>query len=213
MSYEEYLAWADEDVHAEWVAGEVVVQLPPKEWHQRMVAFLERLLGLYAEFFGLGRVLAAPFEMRLSPEGPSRQPDILFVARANLSRLRPERLEGPADLVVEVVSDESLARDRGEKFYEYEEAGVGEYWVVDPRPGKERADFWVRGEDGRYRPAVPDAEGVYRSRALPGFWLRMSWLRSGALPDPVLAFGEIAGLPPAAMEALEEAKRRGPLGG
>ncbi len=40
MSYEEYLAWADEDIHAEWVNGEVIVHKPPKIQQQRVVRFL-----------------------------------------------------------------------------------------------------------------------------------------------------------------------------
>ncbi len=209
MSYEEFLAWADEDVHAEWVAGEVIMHMPPKEWHQNVLTFLAALLRAYVEIFGLGRVLVAPFEMKLSPDGPAREPDLLFVARENLHRLVPERLNGPADLVVEVVSDESVARDRAEKFYEYQEAGVREYWVIDPRPGKERADFWVLGEGGRYEP-VPPAGGVYRSTVIPGFWVRTAWLSGEAPPDPVTAFAEIAGLPPETREALRRLREHGP---
>jgi Uma2 family endonuclease len=48
MSYEEYLAWAGEDVHAERVNGEVIVQMPPKRPHQRVVAFLVQLMGLFS---------------------------------------------------------------------------------------------------------------------------------------------------------------------
>ena len=53
MSYEEYLAWADEDVHAEWVNGEVIVQMPPKEPHQRVVAFLMSLMTMFIGGFQL----------------------------------------------------------------------------------------------------------------------------------------------------------------
>ncbi len=65
-----------------------------------------------------------------------------------------------------------MGRDRGDKFCEYQNAGAREYWLIDPRPGRQRTDFWVLGEDGRYNPPAPDAEAVYRARALPGFWLR-----------------------------------------
>ncbi|HSF30299.1 MAG TPA: Uma2 family endonuclease, partial [Candidatus Tectomicrobia bacterium] len=78
MSYEEFLAWADEDVHAEWVDGEVIVQLPPKEPHQRVVAFLLSLMTLFIELFKLGRLLPAPFEMRAVADGPAREPDLIF---------------------------------------------------------------------------------------------------------------------------------------
>jgi Uma2 family endonuclease len=130
MSYKEYLAWADEDVHAEWVDGEVIVQTTPKEPHQRVVAFLLSLMGLFIQLFTLGRLLPAPFEMRAIPNGPAREPDLLFVALEHLERLTEERLSGPADLVVEVISTDSVARDRADKFYEYQSAGVREYWIL-----------------------------------------------------------------------------------
>ena len=57
--------------------------------------------------------------------------------------MRDTFLDGPADLVIEVISDDSVTRDRVEKFDEYLEAGVREYWVIDPRPGQQRALFYV----------------------------------------------------------------------
>lgn len=213
MTYEEFLAWADEDVHAEWVDGEVVIHMPPKEWHQKVTTLLTTLLQMYVEFFSLGRVLGAPFEMKLQPEGPAREPDVLFVGREHLDRLTADRLSGAADLVVEVVSDDSVARDRAEKFYEYQQAGVREYWVVDPRPGKERADFWVLEEDGRYRPIPPGRDGVYRSVVIPGFWVNVRWLLSQEAPNPLQAFAEIAGLPPETVETLRRVQARGPMPG
>lgn len=203
MSYEEFLAWADEDVHAEWVDGEVIVFMPPKTVHQDVVTFLVALLRFFVQFFQLGQALTAPYEMKVDPDSPAREPDILFIARENLARLSEDRLEGPADLIVEVVSDDSVSRDRSDKFYEYQEAGVREYWVIDPRPGKERADFWVLDEQGRYRPVPVDEDGVYRSTVIPGFWLRVDWLWAEEMPDPLLTFAEIVG-PSRVMDALRQ---------
>jgi len=193
MSYEEYLAWADEDVHAEWVDGEVTVQIPPKEPHQRVVAFLTQLMGLFIQLFQLGRLLPAPFEMRAKPDGSAREPDLLFVAREHLDRLSQERLSGPADLVVEVVSDDSVARDRADKFYEYQDAGVKEYWILDSRPGRERTDFYVLDEKGRYRPVPPGADGRYHSMVLPGFWMQVDWVTSAEPPDVLTVLAQIVG--------------------
>lgn len=201
MSYEEYLAWADEDVHAEWVNGEVMVQMPPKEPHQRVVAFLLQLLGLFSELFRLGRLLPAPFEMRATPDGPAREPDLLFIAYAHLERLTEARLSGPADLVVEVVSDDSVARDRAEKFYEYQAAGVPEYWIIDPRPGRERVDFYVLDDKGRYRPVPVESDGRYHSTVLPGFWLQVDWVLAPAPPEVLQALAQIVG-PQKLLEAI-----------
>jgi len=175
MSYEEFLEWCDEDTWAEWVNGEVIVLSPASERHQNIRGFLEIVLTIYAQEHRLGRVIGAPFLMRLPEEMQrAREPDILFVAEEHLERLKQTYLDGPADLVVEIVSPESLGRDRGQKFYEYEQAGIPEYWLIDPR--REEAEFYHLDAQGRYRLVLPDAEGVYRSRVLSGFWLQVAWL-------------------------------------
>ena len=133
MGYEEWLAWTDEDVHSEWVDGEVTVFMPASDRHQAVLGLLHILLALYSWRLNLGTVRLAPFEMRLATS--AREPDILFVAKANLDRIKPMRLMGPADLVVELISDDSVHRDRIDKRRDYEAAGVPEYWLFDPRPG------------------------------------------------------------------------------
>jgi Uma2 family endonuclease len=201
MSYEEYLAWADEDVHAEWVNGEVIVQMPPKPQHQRVVAFLLELLGLFTRLFQLGELLPAPLEMRATPDGPAREPDLLFVTREHMDRVTDVRLSGPADLVGEVISDESVARDRAEKFYEYQAAGIPEYWIIDPRPGYERVDFYVLGDKGRYRPVPVGPDGRYYSTVLSGFWFQVDWVLTPEKPDPLPALAQIVG-PQKLLEAI-----------
>ena len=193
MSYEEYLAWADEDIHAEWVNGEVIIQMSAKPPHQAVVSFLMKLLGLFVDIFQLGTVLVAPLEMRATPDGPAREPDLLFIARAHLDRLTAERLNGPADLVIEVISDDSVSRDRADKFYEYQAAGIPEYWIIDPRPGRMRTDFYILDTQGRYRAVPLDAEGCYHSTVLAGFWLREAWLLTTELPEPLPALAHIVG--------------------
>jgi Uma2 family endonuclease len=201
MSYEEYLAWVHEDRLAEWVNGEVIIHMPPKQPHQIIVAFLVQLLGLFCQLFQLGRLLPAPFEMRALPEGPAREPDLLFVAREHLHRLTEARLSGPADLVVEVVSDDSVARDRADKFYEYQAAGIPEYWIIDPRPGGNRADFYVLDAQGRYRPIPVDADGRYVSTVLVGFWLHVDWVLTTEPPAVLSALAQIVG-PQKILEAI-----------
>ena len=79
MSYEAFLEWADEDTHAEWVDGEVIVSMPARKMHQAIIRLLLQLPGLFVDLFDLGQVYAAPFEMKAQPEGSSRKPDILSV--------------------------------------------------------------------------------------------------------------------------------------
>ncbi len=178
MSYEEFLEWAGEDTLAEWVNGEVIMTSPASLTHQVLANFLARLVTAYVEFRQIGRIIIPPFQMKLARSG--REPDLIFVARENLPRLKETYLDGPADLVVEIVSPESVGRDRGEKFYEYEQAGIPEYWLIDPQT--QRAEFYQLDEQARYR-LVPLSEGVYHARQLPGFWLRPEWLWQTPLPQ------------------------------
>lgn len=184
MTYEEFLEWADEDTLAEWVDGEVVMSTPASNIHQDLSGFLESVMRSFVEAHHLGIVRSAPFQMKLERSG--REPDLIFVANEHLERLKSTRLDGPADLVVEILSPESAARDRGEKFYEYEQAGIPEYWLIDPQAG--RAEFYQLDAGGHYQTVGPEAGGVYHSTSLPGFWLRVGWLWQTPLPavDEVL---------------------------
>lgn len=190
VSYEEWLALDTDNRLCEWDDGEVIAFMPPKRIHQLVFLLLSQLMGHYVRRRGLGQVVPAPFEMRL--ERSAREPDLLFVANEHLDRLTEERLYGPADLVVEIFSDDSPARDRVRKFAEYAEAGVGEYWLSDPRPGKDTLDVFALGEDGRFARIEPDGEGVIRSLILPGFWFDPGWLRQRPLPDALDLLAHIA---------------------
>jgi Uma2 family endonuclease len=187
---------------AEWKEGEVILTMPAKEEHQRVVTLLVTLLNLFIGLRQAGVVLEAPFEVRLGPDGPSREPDILFVASSNLGRLSRDRLVGGPDLAVEVISDDSVGRDRGDKFYEYQDAGVREYWIVDPRPRRHRLDAFALDEQGVYGPLLPDDAGRVRSRILPGFWVHPEWLWEEPALSPLPLLAEMLGLPSETLAAF-----------
>ncbi|MBI4770785.1 MAG: Uma2 family endonuclease, partial [Chloroflexi bacterium] len=129
-------------------------------------------------------------------------------ARQHNDRITPDKLAGPADLIIEVVSDDSVARDRVDKFEEYEAAGVPEYWILDNRPGlrRPRAEVYQLDETGQYQFVPAGQDRIYRSRAVPGFWINLDWLWADPPPDPLLTFAEIAGLPPDLLARLRELK-------
>jgi Uma2 family endonuclease len=191
MSFDEFLAWCDEDTRAEWVNGEVQMVSPAGDKHQDLADFLLTLLRQFVRHNQLGWIRSAPFLMRL-PEVPSgREPDVLFVRTEHLDRVKPTYLDGPADLVIEITSPESIGRDRGDKFIEYERAGVAEYWLIDPE--RRRAEFYRLDAQGLYRLCEPDVQGVYRSQVVEGFWLRVEWLWQEPLPLEEEVLREIRG--------------------
>lgn len=190
MTNDEFLEWANEDTLAEWVDGKVVMASPAGLKHQLIINFLQTVMSGYATLNKLGQVVGGPFHMRLAHSG--REPDLLLVATGHLDWLTTTYPNGPADLVVEVISPESGARDRGEKFYEYEAAAIPEYWLLDP--DAERAEFYQLDEHGKYQQVAPDNRQVYHSRALPGFWLTIDWLwqdsLAGVEQTPLAVCGE-----------------------
>jgi len=174
LTFDEFLAWADEETWAEWLDGEVVMVSPASDRHQDLRDFVAFPLRAFVEARGLGVVRTAPFLMRLPEVARGREPDILFISQARRGRLRATYLDGGADLVVEILSAESRLRDRGEKFAEYEAEGVHEYWLLDPE--NRRADFYRLDAEGRYQRIPPGPDGIYRSEVVPGFWLKVDWL-------------------------------------
>ena len=180
MTYEEFLDWADEDTYAEWVDGKVEMMSPASRKHQKLALYLASLLTEFEER-GAGEVYIAPFQMKLTNVQRGREPDILFVVKDNLPNLRNNFMDGPADLVIEIVSPESVLRDRGAKYAEYEAGGVREYWIIDNL--SQRADFFVLDAEGRYQQASPDTNGKYESAVLPGFWISLNWLWQSPLPS------------------------------
>jgi Uma2 family endonuclease len=191
MTYEEFLDWADEDTLAEWVDGEIVMTSPASARHQQIKMLLVDLMRRFVELHGLGLMMDAPFQVKLPRSG--REPDILFIATAHLNQLKNTYLDGPADLTVEIVSPESIQRGRINKYAEYASGKVPEYWLIDP--DTKTVDFYQLDPIGQYQSVPADAAGIYHSRALPGFWLRVDWLWQEPLPDVEDVAFEIMGQP------------------
>lgn len=174
ISYEQFLEWLDEDTWAEWVDGEVELMSPISLLHQEVSRFLITILQFYISYHDLGALHHEPFQMKTGRDLPGRSPDILFVSKQNQHRLKSIYLDGPADLVVEIVSPDSEERDRVTKFTEYQQGGVREYWLIDPQ--KREAEFYVLGEEGKYVLRAKGNSGEYHSMVLEGLWLRIEWL-------------------------------------
>ena len=189
ITFEEFLAWADEDTHAEWEDGQVIMASPASINHQKLILWISSILNSYVRKHKLGEVIIAPFLMRLQVTDQGREPDLIFLKTENLDRLQNTYLAGAADLVAEIVSPESISRDRGRKFWEYEQEGIPEYWLLDPI--RRQAEFYRLGDDGHYHVTLPEAEGIYRSVSVAGFWLKVDWLWQEPLPDEVDVLGRL----------------------
>ena len=172
MSEDEFVAWCRDhhDVKAEWVDGETVAILPVNSAHMRLSEFLLRILSDYVEKHELGEVHGGEFVNRLTVGAriTRRLLDLWFVTKDRIGLIQPSYLDGPPDLVIEIVSPDSVARDWREKFLDYQSAGVREYWIVDPMSETVEAS---RLRDGAYE-RIAKVERRMPSDVLPGFFLR-----------------------------------------
>jgi Uma2 family endonuclease len=130
--YEDWLHFPDDGNRYEIIDGELYVSPPPLIGHQRSSLSLVLTLATYVKKKNLGEVLFAPVGVRLPTQPVPVEPDILFVQQNRLHIIGRNYVEGAPDLIVEILSS-NWRYDRGKKMQAYQEAGVKEYWIVDPR--------------------------------------------------------------------------------
>lgn len=188
MTEEEFVAWCDEDTRAEWVDGEVIMPSPANLHHVDLAGFLNLILRWFVTVRGLGSVYGPELQVRFVALRRRRVPDLLFVSTEHLHILKATEVEGAPDLVVEIVSPDSVARDWREKYLEYEAAGIREYWVVDAM--SRHFEGYTLGADSRYS-RIEENDGVVHSRVLNGFFLKPTWLWQEPLPNPLEILKEL----------------------
>ena len=148
--------------------GELVMSPAPSFFHQEIVVRFYKLLEAWVEQHRLGKTALAPLDMVLAPRR-SVQPDVIFIANERLGIIG-ERVEGPADLVAEVLSPGTRRRDRIDKRDLYEQHGVKEYWLIDPEARTVEVLFLERGEyqlTGRWQPGEQAASRLLKGLKVP----------------------------------------------
>ena len=127
----------------EIIDDELYVTPAPSRMHQRIVTDLVVLLGDFVRSNELGELFVSPFDV-LFAEGDYVEPDLVFVSRDRIGLLSDRGVEGAPDLLIEVLSPSTAARDRGIKLQRYRHFGVAEYWIVDPE--SRTMEVWKLGE-------------------------------------------------------------------
>lgn len=182
----DYERLADEDTRLDLLDEVLIMHSPANVRHEEVFWFLGTVLRGYVAEKDLGRVYGSRTAMYLE-ERRRFEPDLLFIATANLGRLGESALTGPADLVIEILSPATIDYDLGRKRDAYADGGVPEYWMIDPMNSRFRVD-----RPAGNRVSEPNA-GRYESAAIKGLWLDVGWLWQTPLPgtraclDQVLA--------------------------
>jgi Uma2 family endonuclease len=130
-TYHHYAALPDDGQRYEIIDGVLLMIPAPGIPHQKTAQRIFRLLAAHVEDVGLGQVFIAPVDVELFPKVVV-QPDVMVILKDNEGKIKPTRIIGAPDLVVEVSSPATIGYDRREKQDAYARAGVPEYWIVHP---------------------------------------------------------------------------------
>lgn len=135
-TYADYLSWPEEE-KVEIIDGTPYFYAAPSRIHQKVLSELHRqianfLVGKECE------VYPAPFHVVLDVESRKEEdaenvfePDITIVC--DISKLDDAGCKGVPDMIVEIISPSTARRDKIVKFNKYEQAGVKEYWIIEPQ--------------------------------------------------------------------------------
>ena len=153
-TYADYLTWQFNEL-VELIRGKVVRMSPaPNTSHQACAGNLHGVIWNFLKKKEC-QVFIAPFDVRLPlpADQPSDeqvdtivQPDLCVIC--DLAKLDAKGCQGPPDWIIEILSESTAHKDLTDKFDLYQQAGVGEYWVVHP-------------EEGTVLPYRLSAEGAY----------------------------------------------------
>jgi Uma2 family endonuclease len=165
LTYEDLKQMPQDGNRYEIIDGEPIVSPAPSLIHAEIVARLFLLIRGFVIGGGIGKhVFTAPVDVRLTGVRIV-EPDIVYVSPARSEILAdPALIDGAPDLIVEVLSPSNRTYDEQVKYRLYAEAGVREYWLVDPE--RETLAIFALGGDG-YALVPHDPEHA-RSVILPG---------------------------------------------
>ena len=231
VTKEEYFAkwyenpYPDIDVSYEWNNGILEAKPLPNQPQLDLYNWFLILLHCNTVTFRHASLLnlETGFELTMpDPDAPSgkreavRKPDVGVILNSNPTpwgRIDQRHFEGVCDLVVEAVSDSTMAevlRDTEEKKEDYALGGVREYFILDPNG--EHTRFYRLTQQSHYESIQPDDKGVIRSDILAGFQFRVEDLnRKPPLEelalDPVYCEYVVPGYKTSVQKAANEAQR------
>jgi Uma2 family endonuclease len=131
LTIEDYESFPDDGMRHEIIDGEHYVTPSPRTRHQAISRNLTMLLALFLRDQPMGRLFPAPCDVYLS-RFDVVVPDLLFVSTAGKAVVTDKNVQGPPDLLIEILSPSTRKRDERTKRDRYARFGVREYWIVDP---------------------------------------------------------------------------------
>lgn len=178
ISEKEYLEMTDEDSNCELFEGDLIMGSPASTRHEEVFGFLYFLMSGYADKKGLGKVMGSRLPMRLE-QGTFVEPEIIFVQKEREHLFKEQCLEGPADLVVEILSPSTYRYDLTMKREKYKSHRIREIWFVDIIKNKLLVDL-LKGDSYE---TLEIEKGRLTSHVLEGFWIDLEWIWAKSLTN------------------------------
>lgn len=164
LTYDEYVLFPEDGRRHEIMQGDHYVSPAPSPFHQTVSRRLLFALMQTLELTGIAWVFNAPIDLILSRTDVV-QPDLVLLRRERRSLVTARGIEGPPDVVVEILSPHGTDRDERLKHALYARFAIPEYWIVDPDLG--RVTLHRLGEAGYTIHAVFDRASTLASPAFP----------------------------------------------
>lgn len=168
-----------EDDYWEVIDGELIIHSPVATIHQKFARFLSDILSYYIRLKDLGELFYNPMVVRLDKNNIF-EPDMFFVSKRNVSRIKDQYFDGAPDLIIEILSPSTAEYDRGWKFKKYEVFNVRELWLLDPV--EKRWEFY-RNVGTKFQKIGIEGD-KFSSRVLEGFFFKAEWLNHFEREDP-----------------------------
>jgi Uma2 family endonuclease len=145
----------------------------PSTRHQRVVRNLVVALTNWVRQQRVGQIWCAPCDILLAPT-TIVQPDVVYVSTARAGIVQERGIEAAPDLVIEILSDSTAARDLGVKMQLYARYGVRRYWIVDAM--QNTLDVYVLRDSAYQREAQYRGEEILRVDVPEGFEISLAEL-------------------------------------
>lgn len=179
---DEYYDWLTEDVKAEFINGEVIMQTPARKQHTAASMNLSALLDAHVELHELGFVGAETVLIVLTRN--DYLPDVCFFGQEKAAQISPDQVKyPPPDFIAEILSPSTASKDRGIKFEDYADHGVQEYWLIDPQ--SETVEQYLL-KDGGYELALKIKTGELTSHVISGFTIPVAAIFDGKAKNQAL---------------------------
>ncbi|HEY2415659.1 MAG TPA: Uma2 family endonuclease [Pirellulaceae bacterium] len=190
VDYETYRVLVPDGEKADLIDGVIYMASPDTKLNNSLNLFLAHLIDGFTTARNIdGFTFLSRFSCKIT-EFRAPEPDVGYVKPERGHLVEERHMVGGPDIAVEIVSRDSRQRDYGEKRGLYQDAGVTEYWIIDPL--QSRVEF-LGLKEGRYELLPLEENRIFRSTVIPGFWLDVNWLLSKPVPRAYRCLQQILG--------------------